>query len=424
MAPRLLPTSLALAAALLVGGARAEPVDEWWEKVTRTPERDIHLTEARIHINRGRWREAVRSLSQTLHEHPNNVEIAYTLANLHYRLREYDEAISILRAYLDRSSPKRNLYYALGLAYHKTDRLRDALGMYARSVQLDPGNLKGYVRIAQVRMRQGLPYDARKVLDQALEIDPEYLPALEEKQLAERAIQANGRNVFRRRNLVVLFQDHSQYGMIERAFPVLDRFRRKLEDALEYHVPVLTLRLENQVRRFKNPPALYDDPEDTVRVEAATMEQGNYEPILHEMAVLYLKKASGGNAPYWLIEGLALHHLNPGFLREVTLRTTAHWPVRLPQRPWTQRDFLRFDENDEDMNQALGRSFLVAKYFTETYGLVGIRKLMATFRGGEKKLWDALHQALHLDQATLERRLAVYGMRSHYFQPVVARTHP
>lgn len=418
------PTFLALALAVLAGSASAEPVGEWWDRVTRTPERDIHLTEARIHINRGRFRQAVRSLTQTLHEHPNNLDIAYTLANLHYRLREYDEAISLLRAYLDRSSPRRNLYYALGLAYHKTDRLRDALGMYARAVQLDPGNLKGYVRLAQVRMRQGLPYDARKVLAKALEIDPEYLPALEEMQLAERAIKTNGRNVFRRRNLVVFFHDHAQYGMIERAFPVLDRFRRKLEDALEYHIPMVTLRLDNKVRRFQEPPALYDEPEDTIRVEAATMEQGNYEPILHEIAIMYLKKASGSRAPYWLMEGLALHHLNPRFLKDITLRTTAHWPVRLPQRPWIQRDFLRFDENSEAMNQALGRAFLVAKYFVETYGLVGIRKVMATFRGGEKKLWGALWKALRLDRDTLERRLAVYGMRSHYFRPVVARTHP
>ena len=124
---------------------------------------------------------------------------------------------------------------------------------------------------------------ARKVLQRALAIDPEYLPALEELKVAERLIRNEDRNVYRKRNLVILFPNHQQHDMVDRAFPALDKMRRRLERDLKYHLPVLWVRVENKVRRFQNPPALYDAPEDTLLVEAATLEAGDYTPVLHQM---------------------------------------------------------------------------------------------------------------------------------------------
>ncbi len=404
--------------------SQAYAVDEWWERVTASPSRDIHLDEARIHLNRGRFPQAIAALQRTLHEHPNNLEIAYTLANLHYRMREYPKAISILRAYLDRASTERNLYYALALCYHKTGKLKNALGMYSRALQIDPTNRKAYVRLAQIRILQGLPFDARKVLKRVLEIDPEYLPALEELRIVERQIKNDSQNVYRKRNLVVFFQDHKQFNMIDRAFPELDSFRRKIESDFKYHIPALCLKLENKVRRFKNPPALYDAPEDSIRVEAATFETGNYEPVKHEIAMAYLLKMTKGNIPHWLAEGLALLCIKPEFLEHVVLRTTCPWPVKLPRRKWIEREFLPFETQDVQMHKALGRAYLVARYLTETYGNVGLRKLLHTFRDGEKDFFRAAKKALHLNRDVLERKLAIYGIRGHYFNPVTDRQHP
>lgn len=392
--------------------------------VFSTPTFDILLTEAKIHLARKRWKEAAYSLSRALHEHPNNLKVAYRLATLYYEQREYKKAISLLKAYLDRSTVKRNLYYALGLCYHRTNQLRDALGMYARAAQLDPTNLKAYVRLAQVRLRQGLPYDARKVLEKALRIDPEYLPALEEMKIAERLIKRNDRNVYRKRNLVVLFHDEKQYQMVDRAFPRLDRMRRRLEDDLKYHLPVLWIKLENQVRRFHNPPALYDAPEDAILVEAKGFEQGEYTPVLHQMVHLYLEKVSKGNMPSWLAEGLALYYTRPDFLREVSLRTTAPFPIRLPRNAYVQRDYLRFDENDEGMQMELAKCYVAARYLLETYGQVGLRKLLLTFREGEKDFWKAAQKALYLERNLFERKLTVYAIRGHYFAGVTRSVHP
>lgn len=418
---------LALALALATALATSAPAGlttVHGSDVLATPSRDILLTEAKIHLARGRWKEAAYALDRSLHEHPDNLAIAYRLATLYYENRHYQEAISLLRAYLDRSSPERNLYYALGLCYHKTNRLRDALGMYARAAQIDPTNLKALVRLAQVRLRQGLPYDAAKVLRQALEIDPEYLPALEELKIATRLIETDSKNVYRKRNMVILFHNHEQYQLVDRAFPTLDRLRRRLEDDLKFHLPVLWIKVVNKVQRFHGPPALYDGPEDSIHVEAARLEAGDYAPILHQMVHLYLEKIAHGKLPIWLAEGLALHYVRPPFLRNVELRTTALFPAHIPRDAYVQRTYLDFEANSEGLQRALAKAYVAARYLHETYGVVGVRKLLLTFREGESDWWKAAGRALHLERSVFERRLTIYGVRGHYFDVATNRQHP
>jgi Tfp pilus assembly protein PilF len=424
VAPNVKSLVLTVALVLAAPGSCRARLTVSGSQVTSSPTYDILLTEAKIHLARKRWKEAIYALSRALHEHPNNLKIATRLAGLHYQQRQYGKAIRLYKAYLDRSTPKRNLYYSLGLCYHKINQLRDALGMYARAAQLDPTNLKAYVRIGQVRLRQGLAYDAAKVLKKALKIDPEYLPALEELKVAERLIKRNDGNIYRKRNLVILFHDHKQYSMVDRAFPTLDRMRRRLEDELKYHLPVLWIKVENKVRRFHNPPALYDAPEDAILVEAKGLEQAEYTPILHQMVHLYLEKMTKGNLPSWLAEGLALYYTHPEFLNEISLRTTAPFPVRIPRNALVQRTYLRFEENDEGLQKELAKAFVAARYLVETYGLVGLRKLLMTFRGGEKDFWKATQKALLLDRALFERKITMYAIRGHYFSRVTASLHP
>lgn len=390
-----------------------------------SPTRDILLTEARIHLARGRDQEAIYALNRALHEHPDHLPVVWKLADLYYEHRDYKRAIGLLKGYLDRSSRQRNFYYALALCYHKTGKLRDALGAYARAVQIDPGHLKARVRIAQVRIRQGLPYDAAKILRKALEINPEYLPALEELKVANRLIEGDGRNVYRKRNVVVLFHDHKQFQSVDRAFPVIDKFRKRLEADLQYHLPVLWIRVENKVRRFQNPPALYDAPEDTVRVEARVLEEGDYEPLLHEIAMLYLDRMAGRKVPNWLAQGLVLNFLKPRFLEAVSLRTTRAFPVHLRRDDFVQRRYLPFTElEDEKQKVELGKAFVVVRYLLETYGWVGMRKMLQAFRQGESSFWKAAWAHLRLERNVFERRLSMYAIKGYYFSTVDNTTHP
>ncbi len=393
-----------------------EPVDR--------PSRDILLTEAKVHLARGRRKEAIYSLTRALHEHPDNLEVAWKLADLHYEGKNYPAAITLLRAYLDRSTRERNLYYPLGLCYQQTNQLRDALGAYARALQLDPRHLKAYVRLAQVRVRQGLPYDAREVLEKALALDPEYLPALEERKIVDRLIQGDGQNVYRKRNMVIQFHSHQQYGMVERAFPALEAVRRRLEDDLKYHLPMLWLRVENKVRRFRSPPALFDAPEDTVYVEAAGLEAGVLWPILDQMAHLYLEKMASGRLPDWLALGLALHYAAPPGLADVPLRSVTPFPIDFPRDDFVERRYLRFEDMDADRRREMAKALVTVRYLLETYGWVGMRKLLLTFREGERDFWKAAWKALHLDREHLVRKLSMYAIRGYYFADVKELRHP
>lgn len=414
--------ALGLLAACLGGSAGATTLPEIY--FPDDPTRDIHLTEAKMHLRAQRFEKAKESLKRSLHEHPNNLGIAYKLADLHFRHGEIEEAQRLIKAYLDRATAQRNLYYPLGLIYLKKGELRNALGAFSRAIQLDPTHLKAYVRLSQIRIKQGLPYDAERVLQRVLELDPEYLPALEEMKIVRRLIERNDKNVYRRRNLVVLFDAHEQLPMIERAFPHLDRLRRRIEADLRYHIPIVWIRVQNKVRRFHNPPAIYDPLEDLVRVEAAEMERGNLAPILHQLAHLYLHKATKGNAPNWLVEGLALFYSRPQFLAREELRTVSPFPIEIPRVPYIERRYLEFEDNPPEMRRELAKAFVLARYLHENYGVVGVRKLIMRHGEGEKDFFQAAKEVLHLDREVLVRRLSLYSIRGHYFHSLRNRIHP
>lgn len=419
--------SLALALAASVAAAPAGAASagrSLGQPILDVPARDMLLTEARIHLARRRIPEAIYSLTRALHEHPDNLDIAYKLADLHYQRREYDKAIALLKAYLDRSTSKRNLYYPLGLSLHKTGRLRDALGAYARAVQIDPTHKKAYVRMAQVRIRQGLPFDAQETLRKVLQLDPQYLPALEEMKIAQKLATSTPQSVFRKRNMVILFHDPKELPMVERAYPFLEAARRKLEDDLKYHIPIVWVKLENVIRRFHHPPAMYDAPEDSLLVELATLEKADYAPIIHQMARMYLEKMGHGRVPQWFAEGIALHYAEPAFLRCVALRTVDPLNIKIPRDEYVQRTYLRFDQNPELLKRYLAQAFVVARYFLEHYGVVGLRKLLLTLREGGVDFWEAAWKVLHLEKSVFLRRFEVYAIRGHYFAEVTQPQAP
>ncbi|MBI4871911.1 MAG: tetratricopeptide repeat protein [Candidatus Riflebacteria bacterium] len=373
--------------------------------------------ESEMHLARRRWEVAVETLKRSLHDQPDNVQLAQKLAEVHIRLEQYDKAIQVLEEYLTHSSAKNNLPFVLGYCHDKLNHFQEALGYYAKALRLQPGRLSIYVRAAQIRQRQGLVYDAAKVLRKALEIDRDFAPAIEELAIVNKLIKMNRSNVYRRGNMVILFRDYRQFTMIDRLYPTLEQHRLNLENNLKYHLPLLWVKVVRKIDHHENPPALNNWSEDVLLVTEQAVETQNVDAIAHELAYLYLLKMTDNSAPRWLAEGLALWESRPKFLSSTPLRSTDNiWPEELRFLS-SEKKYLEFDKQPEPVRRQLVRAFALTRFLLDNYGWEGMRKILWRYREGETRFSSIAWQTLHIELRLLQARWNMYAITNFFFSP-------
>lgn len=377
----------------------------------------MHAVESRIHLDRQRWDEAIASLTRALHEEPDNVRIGIQLADVHYRLRDYDKSIQLLRHFLPQSSREYNIGYRLALCFDHRHDLRTALGYYFRALQTDPYLLPAYVKIAQIKIRQDLVFDAAKVLRKALEIRADYTPALEELKVVNRLIKSNLHNVYRKGNLVVVFYEFAQVATIEKMWPLMEAHRQNLEDKLGYHIPNIWVKLVPKVERHNGPPVFYDDLEDAIHMSIAALERQDHIVFAHELTWLYLTRMTKKNAPRWLMEGLALVEAHPKFLDETPLRSLDLKWRELDRRLTSEKNYLDFAHNPPEMNLILLRSYLLVRFLLESYGWPTMREMLTAYRLGATQFEKVCLDLLHIPFDNLVARWNMYGITRYYFRP-------
>lgn len=411
-------------ALLLLGASPALAILSRTDPVFARGTSSIHHVEARLHLDAQRTELALESLTRALHDRPDDLETAVKLADLHYRARRYAKSVDILRDYVDRASVRRNVFYYLALSFDRLDDFRNALGYYYKALTLDPRLLKAYVRIARVRVRQGLVFDATRALKKCLEINPDYFPALQELRVVNRLVRLNAENVYRKDNVVVLFPDSKLYGAVDALYPRIQRTIEFLERNLKYHVPEVWVKVVGKVPRFENPPAFYDHPEGCVYLEVEAVKTGEATALIHELTYLYLRRMGKNNCPSWLAEGLALFVSRPSVLADTPLRSLRDRDLDFRRTFSPEKSYLRWETTTEESRKALLRAFLCVRFLLDSYGWPAMRKVLAAYRDGassfEKVCWDVLH----VDFESLRRRWDVYAVSNYYFSPVQVKTAP
>jgi tetratricopeptide (TPR) repeat protein len=409
---------LLLAAALLL--APASPASAAFtgnEPVIYQRPSTSFAVESQIHLARRRWETAIESLKRALHDQPDNVRLAQKLAELHIRLEQFDKAILILEDYLPLTSKRENLYFMLGYAHDRLNHFPEALGYYSKAIKAQPGRLSIYVRAAQVRLRQGLVYDAAKILRRALEIDRDYAPAVEELAIVNKLIKENRHNIYRRGNMVILFRDYRQFTQIDALYPYLEQHRLNLENNLKYHVPLLWVKIVRKIEQHDNPPALNNWSEDVILITEDTLQKQNHEAIGHELAYLYLLRMTRNNVPRWLAEGIALWECRPKFLSTTPLRSADNaWPE---ERRFlsAEKNYLDFDKQSEGTKRQLLRAFVLTRFLLDNYGWEGMRKILLRYAEGETRFSNIAWNTLHIQLNMLIARWNMYVLTNFFFNP-------
>lgn len=376
-----------------------------------------HLTEARIHWDRGRIRQATELLVRALHENPANLEVVTWLADAYIRQEQFAEAIKLLSNYASSSTRARNYYYRLGYSYGRRGDYRNALGFLTKAVEVDPYLLRGYLDIARVRRKQGFMHDAEEALKRALQISPGYKPALEELKLVTERIASNNFNIYRKNNMVVHFPDHGFGKKVEEFYPLMEAHRRNLEDKLKFHLPEVHVKVVHKIERHFSPPAFYDDLEDAVYLSEAALDASDHVAFGHELTWMYVQRMTRKAAPIWLVEGLALMESHPAFIDRTPLKTTEIKFAELDRSLAMEKRYLEFDkveELGEEKVISLVAAYSVVRFLLESYGWPSMRAILGRIRDGETTFEKIVPKVLHIEMETMEAKYATYVM-SRFF---------
>lgn len=105
-------------------------------------------------------------------------EIYLDLGNIHYKLRQYEEAISTYQKALRMDPDQVQVYNNLGLAFERKGEPQEAAACYEKAIQLDSRFLLPYINLGAFYRSAGKYDMARKQYLQVLQIQPGCLDAL------------------------------------------------------------------------------------------------------------------------------------------------------------------------------------------------------------------------------------------------------
>ncbi len=117
---------------------------------------DPKAQEGVTHYNRGEFKQAAAKFQASQLETPENSNVAYNLANSHYRLSRYEEAVEAYKKVLtEKSSPnlKQKSWYNMGNAYYRMGYLQDANEAYKKALELNSGDTEGKFNLEWTRQQ-------------------------------------------------------------------------------------------------------------------------------------------------------------------------------------------------------------------------------------------------------------------------------
>lgn len=227
---------------------------------------------------------------------------------------EYDRAARAFTVAKELAPGEASIFVGLGVSAHR--RFRDGLALAAleHALQLDPAIGQAHALLGDVHVRQGALSAAVRHYDAAHRQDPNDVTVQERLLNARRERDVEARfDRLLSPHFVVLYQGEGTRGLAHEVAERLEAVYDEIGRMLGYFPDeTVTVRLypEEQFRAATLTPvwarAFFDGrmhlPSEGVRANAETMERMLKHEYVH--AVVY--RLSGGHAPAWLNEGLAL----------------------------------------------------------------------------------------------------------------------
>ena len=118
---------------------------------------DSKAREGVTHYNREEFDQAAAKFQESQLDQPENSNVAYNLANSHYRRGRYEEAVEAYKKALTEKTPKnlkQKSYYNMGNAYYRMGYMDESIDSYKKALELKPGDMDSKFNLEWVRQQQ------------------------------------------------------------------------------------------------------------------------------------------------------------------------------------------------------------------------------------------------------------------------------
>lgn len=141
-------------------------------------------TEARVlnqaihYISLERFEKALSILNSLLSQSPNDGQLLYFKAYCHFQLDENDQAIELCKEAMDKGFSLEDCNELLGSIYMELDDYVQGEQFFLEALRLNPQNVEVLGKYSWIMLTTGHEEKAKKLLDEALALDPENEVAL------------------------------------------------------------------------------------------------------------------------------------------------------------------------------------------------------------------------------------------------------
>ncbi|SVE08029.1 uncharacterized protein METZ01_LOCUS460883, partial [marine metagenome] len=130
-------------------------------------------------VRSGKIDDAYKALEESLHHFPDNPELNMMIGDILAVREEYERALNHYQRVIQAQSGSARAYLLSGVIYEVLKQYDVAADTYKRVIQVEPSNPMGYHYLARMNILTGKLEDAKKHLNQALELRPNLLQSRE-----------------------------------------------------------------------------------------------------------------------------------------------------------------------------------------------------------------------------------------------------
>lgn len=134
---------------------------------------------ARAHLVNKENEQAKENAKKALQIKPDFQDARKFLYGMYLQEKDYDGAINTIQGYLRANEKDINNLVALGNVYVLKGDDAQARATFQKIINLEPKNPQGYIQLAILNLRGKKIPEALKYADQALQADPNFIPALQ-----------------------------------------------------------------------------------------------------------------------------------------------------------------------------------------------------------------------------------------------------
>ncbi len=134
---------------------------------------DVHLSLAKIHINSGKFDDALKETDLYLLEKKNNPEVYELAAIAHTAKKDYVKSAEILNKTIQMFPDRIPTKVILAEVYFADGKIYEAESVIGNILEMDKENKKALYFLARIKHEQGNADAAINIYQKILEIDPE-----------------------------------------------------------------------------------------------------------------------------------------------------------------------------------------------------------------------------------------------------------